>query len=578
MRKIKKMLALVIAAVMIVGTMGMTVMADSTAGDVAYDSQITINGLDEGDVVHLYQVLTWVDGEGWKLNTPFADLADSTKDNYSVNVAKLVAGSDSQYVELSKDDVEKIATLAKTNSATDLGDGSEIGSDGVYTYGVDATADTGMYVALVTPGTAGVIYNPIVVSSDFNNTPNTSEINASTAKMGTSATAKKETITVTKTSEEKDQATNATTNDSTDSTNNAHDVGDIVMFTVTTKIPAYSNHYVDPSFSVTDTLSNGLEMVVDGDHPFTVTSNVAQDASNVAPKTKDTTWTVAFDSDAIAGITDYEDVTITYYAKITGDAVTNVTEEENTVKVEFSNNPNDSTDKGTLKDKTKHYTFTIDGNLLGGRGYRNSELVKVGVDKDGNPIESEITESSGYVAAALKGATFGLYYDKTDADAANNNYYKNDKFQGTVVTDELGLMKIEGLDAGTYYLKELDAPNGYIKDTKTYQIDIVANIVNETVHETDDDGRDISYDVPVLKSYTITITPGGSSTFSTTITGSDVLTSTTQGDTPTSIANTKGVELPSTGGMGTTIFYIIGAVLVLGAGILLVTRRRMSAN
>ena len=104
----KKMLALVIAAVMIVGTMGMTAMADSTAGDVAYDSQITINGLDEGDVVHLYQVLTWVDGEGWKLNTPFADLADSTKDNYSANVAKLVAGSDSQYVELSKDDVEKI--------------------------------------------------------------------------------------------------------------------------------------------------------------------------------------------------------------------------------------------------------------------------------------------------------------------------------------------------------------------------------------------------------------------------------------------------------------------------------------
>jgi LPXTG-motif cell wall-anchored protein len=44
------------------------------------------------------------------------------------------------------------------------------------------------------------------------------------------------------------------------------------------------------------------------------------------------------------------------------------------------------------------------------------------------------------------------------------------------------------------------------------------------------------------------------------------------------LENTKGVELPSTGGMGTTIFYIIGAILVVGAGIVLVTRRRMSAN
>ena len=44
------------------------------------------------------------------------------------------------------------------------------------------------------------------------------------------------------------------------------------------------------------------------------------------------------------------------------------------------------------------------------------------------------------------------------------------------------------------------------------------------------------------------------------------------------IENNSGAELPSTGGIGTTIFYVIGAILVLGAGILLVTRRRMNAN
>ena len=44
------------------------------------------------------------------------------------------------------------------------------------------------------------------------------------------------------------------------------------------------------------------------------------------------------------------------------------------------------------------------------------------------------------------------------------------------------------------------------------------------------------------------------------------------------VLNVTGSNLPSTGGMGTTVFYIVGAILVLGAGILLVTRRRMSAN
>ena len=46
----------------------------------------------------------------------------------------------------------------------------------------------------------------------------------------------------------------------------------------------------------------------------------------------------------------------------------------------------------------------------------------------------------------------------------------------------------------------------------------------------------------------------------------------------TDIENKSGAELPSTGGMGTTLFYIVGAVLVIGAGVLLVTRRRMSAQ
>ena len=52
----------------------------------------------------------------------------------------------------------------------------------------------------------------------------------------------------------------------------------------------------------------------------------------------------------------------------------------------------------------------------------------------------------------------------------------------------------------------------------------------------------------------------------------------TQTNLNNEVVNESGAVLPSTGGIGTTIFYIIGAILVLGAGILLVTRRRMNAN
>ena len=56
------------------------------------------------------------------------------------------------------------------------------------------------------------------------------------------------------------------------------------------------------------------------------------------------------------------------------------------------------------------------------------------------------------------------------------------------------------------------------------------------------------------------------------------ITEVTEGDNSTEIVNKKGAELPSTGGIGTTIFYIIGTLLVLGAGVLLVTRRRMRSS
>ena len=104
-----------------------------------------------------------------------------------------------------------------------------------------------------------------------------------------------------------------------------------------------------------------------------------------------------------------------------------------------------------------------------------------------------------------------------------------------ITTDATGKFTIEGLDADTYYLTETAAPAGYNKLAGPVTIVIGENgVVNGT-------------------------------------------TEAPQGVDEVKVLNQSGTELPSTGGMGTTIFYIIGAVLVLGAVVLLITKKRMNS-
>ncbi len=109
-----------------------------------------------------------------------------------------------------------------------------------------------------------------------------------------------------------------------------------------------------------------------------------------------------------------------------------------------------------------------------------------------------------------------------------------------------GMIYIEGLDIGGYILTEIAAPDGYNKLDNSIYVTIWADYNNDTGECND---------------YGVTWTLGEN------------------GDVESGVVNVEnnsGTELPSTGGMGTTIFYILGAILVCGAGVLLITRRRMS--
>ena len=151
---------------------------------------------------------------------------------------------------------------------------------------------------------------------------------------------------------------------------------------------------------------------------------------------------------------------------------------------------------------------------------------------------------NGETEKALAGATFTL---SKNADGFNpialvsegNNVYRVEKTNETdtvteITTDATGKFTIKGLDADTYYLTETAAPAGYNKLAAPVTIVIGENgVVNGT-------------------------------------------TEAPQGVDEVKVLNQSGTELPSTGGIGTTIFYIVGGVLVVGAVVLLVTKKRMN--
>ena len=115
-----------------------------------------------------------------------------------------------------------------------------------------------------------------------------------------------------------------------------------------------------------------------------------------------------------------------------------------------------------------------------------------------------------------------------------------------ITTDSTGKFTLQGLDSGEYVLTETKAPDGYnkLKDPIAITIDKDGN-VSKTAAATEPETQDEYEDVTT--------------------------------DNTIKVENKTGTELPSTGGIGTTIFYIVGAVLVLGAVVLLVTKKRMSA-
>ncbi|MCD8217182.1 MAG: SpaH/EbpB family LPXTG-anchored major pilin [Clostridiales bacterium] len=201
---------------------------------------------------------------------------------------------------------------------------------------------------------------------------------------------------------------------------------------------------------------------------------------------------------------------------------------------------------------------TYDATLNAGAEAGTAETNTVYIEYSNNPNTDgtgKTTEDKVYVY------TFNLNVDKVDenedplAGAGFTLYKMNESGEYVQVGSEIVVTgnatdgytaAFEDLGAGSYKLEETTTPTGY-------------NTID-----------------PIT--FTITATYGADGTIeSLSCDNSDVTVTVTNSTLSTTVVNNTGVELPSTGGIGTTIFYIIGGVMVAGAVVLLITRKRMKS-
>ena len=331
---------------------------------------------------------------------------------------------------------------------------------------------------------------------------------------------------------EKPELTKEVKEDSTGEygTSNDAEIGQVVEYKATVTVQKGAENYVlHDCMTAGLTFNNDVKVALADGTPVAASNYTVGACTDTVHWNGMETWDncvfkLAFNNDYIASLEPGTDLIVTYSATLNENAVVGVANfvNDNSIKLIYG----DVSKPGyTPTSKTKTYTW-------------NAKIFKYT-----GPEESEQS-----LWTALPGAKFILYREEFTGDVATNYYAKfdaNGKITGWTTdrtqADELvsgtdGYIEISGLDSSdTYLLEETEAPAGYNKLTAPVEI-VVAEAVKDEF---------------------------GSMTF-------EVQT--------TNIRNSTGVELPETGGMGTTILYVGGGILVLAAIVMLIAKRRAAAE
>ena len=348
------------------------------------------------------------------------------------------------------------------------------------------------------------------------------------------------------------------------------DIGDRVPFKLIATVPQNIDSYEEYTFIFHDTLSAGLTLDPNSLHVY-VTETADADINGLNPQAatlytvsevaENGTFTVTIPN--IKALDNHDHaanfIIVAYDAILNANAEIGLDGNPNSVFLEFSNDPNGDGLGRTAEDTVIVFTYELDGTKVDGETQevlQNAQFVLL----NGAKSEAAVVVD-GKVTEWIK---FGTQADGTKLEIPTT--YEGwttlaQQYNGLILTsDENGLFNIAGLDDGTYYLREIQAPNGYNLLEEDVQLVITATTAN---------GQDWNSGIATdaLTGLTITVGNGAAQ--------NGVLDT---GVVNVTVENKQGATLPETGGMGTTLFYIIGGLLVVGAGILLVVRIRMKAH
>lgn len=317
-------------------------------------------------------------------------------------------------------------------------------------------------------------------------------------------------------------------------------IGDTVTYTVSFKTSNYYGAGTEAkeivSYTIEDTLPEFLSnvdvirIIVDNDGK----SETIDDQKDV---------TVQFNTDKKIVIDWYDEdnskflynngatVTITYTAKVTDKAAIDGDGNTNKVTVKWTTKGNVQPDPDEIHTEETIYTYAIALKKVNNKG------------------------------VALPGAVFEFpFYVQSTADTDGAYIYAGDTAKDgltkQITTPADGVIVVKGVKSGRYEITEFKAPDGYNKLTTPVTVEAVKTSSTTT-------------------SKTVYLDENGNVTNETTATEVKVELANIAA-TAVVVVNKAGTELPSTGGMGTTVFYVLGAVLVLGAVVLLVTKKRMN--
>lgn len=323
--------------------------------------------------------------------------------------------------------------------------------------------------------------------------------------------------------------TNDSTGDVSDWQDSAdYDIGDDIPFRLQGTVPADYDSYSKYYYAFHDKEEKGLTF-----DPSTVKVYLGDENGKIIPDTdykvltkkdgttsdNDCTFEIVFDDlKKVTGVTANSIITVTYKSQLNENAVLGAHGNVNKAKLEYSNNPRGDGKGETPWDNVIVFTYKVVVNK---------------VDQDNHPLE---------------GAEFTL----TKKIAGGTEVVKTMTIDGS----DKSLFTLSGLDDGEYTLTETVTPANY------NTISPITFTVNAT-HE-------IEWDSISTRDNVLTSLTGdkkvGEITF-------DV--DKTAGSLSTNVINNIGTTLPGTGGIGTTIFYVVGGGLMVAAAILLITKKRM---